>query len=415
MSVKYLFCTLFLSVLFTSCSKSDDIVADQDGDGIENSLDNCPEVSNPDQRDTDGDGIGDLCDEPNINVPIEFPFDLIVDTFFDSNVRAIEPAYGYSWADPVCANVLDMEEYNPSKGNSYVRDPVLSRELSNEYDLHQGLDITPFVTCGSDVFDEFNLPSIISMCDGTVIEINEENKCSVYVECDQTFINPEVGDKVEFVYRHLESFRAGLREGDLVKKGDVLGVMGNCDANKIHLHLSCRGENGNKKLARMFDPDRGGFLKRTQTAEMKMLYTNKDSTLFRIIFPGNEWGVNEFFIESGTEIRLYNMEEVIETANGSDERDDPNYVDGLGIYAYAFNGDQTACDLYQNDKNDYPLYYPASGQRESGEFYPIECQGLASEVAFVIDLKWYGQIDNQITLGMTDVWGYGVKSTIKLD
>jgi Thrombospondin type 3 repeat len=36
---------------------------DTDGDGIDDSIDNCPLVSNPDQKDTDGDGIGDACDD----------------------------------------------------------------------------------------------------------------------------------------------------------------------------------------------------------------------------------------------------------------------------------------------------------------------------------------------------------------
>jgi Thrombospondin type 3 repeat len=39
---------------------------DTDGDGIDDSVDNCPFVANPDQKDTDGDGIGDACD-PDID------------------------------------------------------------------------------------------------------------------------------------------------------------------------------------------------------------------------------------------------------------------------------------------------------------------------------------------------------------
>jgi len=39
-----------------------DRLADLDGDGIANAIDNCPTTSNPMQTDTDGDGIGDACD-----------------------------------------------------------------------------------------------------------------------------------------------------------------------------------------------------------------------------------------------------------------------------------------------------------------------------------------------------------------
>jgi hypothetical protein len=41
---------------------------DNDGDGVPNSTDNCPEVANADQADTDADGIGDACD-PCPNTP----------------------------------------------------------------------------------------------------------------------------------------------------------------------------------------------------------------------------------------------------------------------------------------------------------------------------------------------------------
>lgn len=36
---------------------------DDDGDGIPNHLDNCPQIPNPDQADADGDGFGDVCDD----------------------------------------------------------------------------------------------------------------------------------------------------------------------------------------------------------------------------------------------------------------------------------------------------------------------------------------------------------------
>jgi len=37
---------------------------DADGDGVADDTDNCPEVANPDQADTDGDGVGDACEPP---------------------------------------------------------------------------------------------------------------------------------------------------------------------------------------------------------------------------------------------------------------------------------------------------------------------------------------------------------------
>ena len=38
------------------------VLTDNDGDGVWDYVDNCPDISNPDQSDMDGDGIGDACD-----------------------------------------------------------------------------------------------------------------------------------------------------------------------------------------------------------------------------------------------------------------------------------------------------------------------------------------------------------------
>lgn len=40
---------------------------DYDGDGIPNEIDNCPEVANPDQQDSNGDGKGDACPDQIVN------------------------------------------------------------------------------------------------------------------------------------------------------------------------------------------------------------------------------------------------------------------------------------------------------------------------------------------------------------
>jgi hypothetical protein len=51
---------------FTSNQVTTTPANDSDGDGVANTVDNCPLVANPDQADSDGDGIGNACD-PNLN------------------------------------------------------------------------------------------------------------------------------------------------------------------------------------------------------------------------------------------------------------------------------------------------------------------------------------------------------------
>ena len=43
---------------------------DMDGDGLCGDVDNCPDTPNPDQVDSDGDGYGDACDPPSVEVRV---------------------------------------------------------------------------------------------------------------------------------------------------------------------------------------------------------------------------------------------------------------------------------------------------------------------------------------------------------
>lgn len=59
----FLIATFLTLIIFISCSKDEEPLPDTDEDGIVDEDDNCPLVSNPDQADSDGDGIGDVCEE----------------------------------------------------------------------------------------------------------------------------------------------------------------------------------------------------------------------------------------------------------------------------------------------------------------------------------------------------------------
>ena len=72
------------------CTVPNVIGPDADTDGIDNSVDNCTTVSNPDQRDSDGDGFGNICDTDlnNDGVTNFLDLGLLRQVFFTNDVHA---------------------------------------------------------------------------------------------------------------------------------------------------------------------------------------------------------------------------------------------------------------------------------------------------------------------------------------
>jgi hypothetical protein len=60
---------------------------DSDGDGVADTEDNCPEIANPDQADTNGDGVGDACEEKTIDT--EAP--MVISTVPTANAIEVAP------------------------------------------------------------------------------------------------------------------------------------------------------------------------------------------------------------------------------------------------------------------------------------------------------------------------------------
>ncbi len=95
----FMFVMAAAALTFVACSSDDNgdggnddpmAIADADGDGIEDSVDNCPNIANAGQEDNDGDGIGNVCDPtPDGNAPqdgdtIEVDSNITTDTTWES-------------------------------------------------------------------------------------------------------------------------------------------------------------------------------------------------------------------------------------------------------------------------------------------------------------------------------------------
>ncbi|MFD1161570.1 choice-of-anchor B family protein [Hwangdonia seohaensis] len=120
------------------------VFIDTDNDGIEESVDNCPSIANPDQADADGDGIGNLCDSDfdDSNVPMAicengfagiYPcndYDLMAHVPI-ATFGAVSGNDSWGWTDPTTGNEYVLVATNTNVAFIDITEPTNPIYLGN--------------------------------------------------------------------------------------------------------------------------------------------------------------------------------------------------------------------------------------------------------------------------------------------
>ncbi len=133
-------------------------------------------------------------------------------------------------------NTESKEVYQPTASGrveSALYGSVRTRSFGGRFlpAFHEGLDIAPLRR------DRRNRPldEVYAVADGHVVYINSVAGNSTYGVYIVLVHNDPVGE-IYTLYSHLARPKSGLREGRAVRRGDVLGIMGNTASTGIPMH-----------------------------------------------------------------------------------------------------------------------------------------------------------------------------------
>lgn len=178
------------------------IRGDKDGDMIPNGLDNCPLIANPDQVDTDNDGIGDACEQTDGSTDPTGDFDGDGTTNEDDNCPAVPNPTQTDTDNDGIGDACDRYPHDPSNGVSddttpedimCVEEVTATITVNNAYSLSTGIGAgIPGLSETSDIFvgdtDTISSGGSFTIHDGTspVIDTsmvgNYENSDGLVIE-----------------------------------------------------------------------------------------------------------------------------------------------------------------------------------------------------------------------------------------
>ena len=168
-------------------------IADSDGDGLPEALDNCPGVPNLDQADSDGDGAGDVCDNcpdwPNASQS-----DLDGDGAGDTCDPCPEDATDDADGDGYCApEDCDTDDPDVNPDGHEVCDDGLDNDCDGDVDLLPDVDGDGWDPCAGDCDEgdpaihpeaEELCDGLDNDCDGALGAIEVDNDGDGVTECD---------------------------------------------------------------------------------------------------------------------------------------------------------------------------------------------------------------------------------------
>jgi hypothetical protein len=371
-----------------------------------------------------------------------YDFGQVMETisYRDTTIDKVELNLSYYNFDyPICNQILDSPTFNPPLDGVYLKSTYGHRYIStlnnpnSKSDNHGGFDFWDNHTCDDIQYNESNPIDIICMCDGTIdalsgndstqLEATPEGRY-VRVRCDK--LSQSYQDTLFIYYRHLSSFGPKALEAFntnlpvQISKGEIIGKMGSSGTtSNHHLHLSVETKDSSNTVfihtARLFNPTATPqVLGVLDNVRIELLQDWTDSALFRVAWPFNQ-SINQFqFLNEDYSI-IFNKEIAYET--GSMIRDNYNCIENIDVFAYQFNGKQTAFERYQIEKDFMPPIYPASLQRDSlletyhFTHFPLDSITL-NKVSYVYDFMIKGlpitHLIDSFKVKLSDVWGYTV-------